>query len=592
MSTRPTGAIPALLLVLLAAALTRPAAPAQAGSLAGVGAARRWVRLEANLSVDRPADLRPTLAAAHDAGANGVILADPKISLWPGFDAGDRRRWLRRARAVRDAAHALDMQLLLSTDPVGYCSSLLSYDVNLAAGIPVRSAPLVVRGHALAPVQTAELPNGSFERHHGDTVAGWRYQDEPGTATVVDTSVAHGGGASLKLPATGGDTRVFGSVRVKPFQQYLLTFWVRADNLTADWLGPHVGSMNGRVTLTDQLWSRHGREGTYLPSALHLSMGWTQLRMSFNSRELNRVDLGLGAWGHEGGTLWVDDVRVEAAPTLNLIRRPDLPVTVVDASGRRLREGADVGRVRDPRLGRIGWTGNYDTYHRVPRIRVPAGSRLRPGDVVRLSGQAATVTMAGQVACSWNHPRVLDLVRRIHEANVRALHPDAIMLDVDEVRGGGWDPQDERFPTSAQALGHHVVRVIRDLHRIAPSLPVYSWGDMFDPTMNAVRHYYQVRGSLAGSWRALRPGMLTIITWNSGRDLRAEGARSVKHWADLGFRQIVAGFYDEPVAANHDAWVAAVGDSPRVIGSLYTTWEDDYTALPEFGSLWWPVTTR
>lgn len=588
MPTRLTRAIPALLLGLLAAGVAPSAAPVQGAAAADLGTAKRWIRLEANLLVDRPADLQPTLTAAHDAGANGVILADPKISIWPGYGRHDRRRWLGRARALRDAAHDLDMEFVLSTDPLGYCSSLLSYDVSMAAGIPVRSAPMVVRGRTLEPVETAELRNGSFERHHGDTVTGWRYQDEPGTATRVDTSVHHDGAASLKLLATGGDTRVFGSVKVKRFQQYLLTFWVRTENLTADWLGPHVASMNGRMRLVDQLWSRHGREGTYLQSALHLTMGWTQMRMSFNSRELRRVDLGLGAWGHEGGTLWLDDVRIQAVPTLNLIRRPDLPVTLVDASGRHLREGRDVGRVRDAKLGRISWTGNYDTYHRPPRVRVTAGSRLRPGDVVRLSGQAATVTAAGQVACSWNHPEVLDLVRRIHAANVRALDPDGIMLDVDEVRGGGWDPQDERFRTSAQALGHHVVRVIRDLRRIAPGLPVYSWGDMFDPTMNAVRHYYQVRGSLVGSWRALRPGMLTIINWNSGRDLRAEGASSVKHWADLGFRQVVAGFYDEPVADNHDAWVTAVGDNPRVIGSLYTTWEDDFSALPEFGALWWP----
>lgn len=559
-------------------------APGQARA-AAVGTSIRWVRLEANLFVDTPSSLRPQLEAARDAGANGILLADSKISIWPGYSPDDRRFWLHRARGLRDLAHDLGLDFVLATDPLGYCDSLLSYDVNAVAGVPIRRAPLVVRGDRLVAVRTATLPNGSFEQHRGDRITGWT-QDDPGTSTVIDDAVAHDGSVSVRMDPTGDMTRVFGTAHVRPFQQYVLSFWVRTSGLTAGSLGPYVASESGR-RLTDQQWSRGGRPDSYLSSAAGLDLGWTQMRMSFNSREVTKVRLGLGAWGHTAGTLWLDDVRVTPAPTLNLIRRPQLPVRLVAPGGRRLVEGREVDRIKDRELGHTTWPGTYDTFHRGPVISLRPGSGLRPGDRVLMSGQAATLTMSGQVACAWNHPGVLSLIRRVHAANQRALHPDGFMLDLDEVRAGGWDPEDLRFPTSGAAFAHHLRTVLGDLREVAPGVPVYVWSDMLDPTQNAVRRYYQVRGSMEGTWRTIKPRSVVIVNWKSGGELTHRGARSIEHFAGLGFTQILAGYYDEPVARNHDRWVAAAGTQPRIAGSMYTTWEDDFSALAEFGSLWW-----
>lgn len=570
---------------VVAAAAARSSDGGTASARAAIGSEIRWMRLEANLFVDTAASLRPRLEAAQAAGANGIVLADSKVSMWPGYQPDDRRFWLHRARQLRDLTHELGMSFVLSTDPLGYCESLLSYDVNTVAGVPIRRAPLVVRGRHLSPVSTASLRNGSFEQHHGDRIAGWS-QDDPGTSTVVDEAVAHDGGVSARLEPTGDMTRVFGTVRVRPFQQYVLSFWVKAAGLTASSLGPYVASESGR-RLTDQQWSRRGRPDSYFSSAIGLDLGWTQQRLSFNSREATKVVLGLGAWGHTAGTLWLDDVRVTSAPTLNLVRRPGLPLRLVGPGGRRLVEGRDVARVSDPGLGHATWPGTYDTYHRGPAVRLHPAAGLSSGDRVLLSGQAATVTMAGQVACSWNTPSVLALIRRVHAANQRALSPDGFMLDLDEVRAGGWDPEDLRFPSSGAAFAHHLRAVLRDLRDVAPGVPVYVWSDMLDPTQNAVARYYQVRGSMEHSWRGVSPRSVVIVNWKSGRELANRGERSIKHFARLGFTQVLAGFYDEPVARNHDRWVAAAGTQPRIVGSMYTTWEGDFSALAEFGSLWW-----
>jgi hypothetical protein len=549
-----------------------------------IGSQIRWVRLEANLFVDTAASLRPRLEAAQAAGANGILLSDSKVSSWPGYGPDDRRFWLHRARQLRDLAQELGMSFVLSTDPLGYCDSLLSYDVNSVAGVPIRRAPLVVRGRHLVPVPTASLRNGSFEEHRGDRITAWS-QDGPGTSTLIDDTVAHHGGVSVRLEPTGDMTRVFGTVRVRPFQQYVLSFWAKASGLTASSLGPYVASESGR-RLTDLQWSDRGRPGSHYSGADGLDLGWTQQRLSFNSRESTKVVLGLGAWGHTAGTLWLDDVRVSSAPTLNLVRRAGLPLRLLGPGG-RLVEGRDIARVRDPELGHATWPGTYDTYHRGPAITLRPAAGLSSGQRVVLSGQAATVTMAGQVACSWNSPSVLALIKRVHAANQRALHPDGFMLDLDEVRAGGWDPEDLRFPSSAAAFSHHLRTVLRDLREVAPGVPVYVWSDMLDPTQNAVGRYYQVRGSMERSWRGIAPRSVVIVNWKSGGELTHRGERSIKHFARLGFTQVLAGFYDEPVARNHDRWVVAAGTQPRIVGSMYTTWEDDFSALAEYGSLWW-----
>lgn len=576
------GLLTGLLTGLLMAGVA-PAGPAGADTATSLAGPQRWVRIEANLLVDRPADLMPTVDEARAAGATAVVLADPKTSTWMDFPRDARRLWLDRARTLRHRLTARGMDFVISTDPLGYCSPLLQHDVSLVAGTPVRRAPLVVRDGLLHAVRTARVRNGGFEAHHGDRPDDWGYQDLPGQASVIDTETSHGGAASLRFqPSTTPNARIFTGFRVRPHQQYVLSFWMRAESLTATYLGPYVASRDGRHRLTDQAYSRRGRPDSYFDSATALSTDWLEQRIALTTREHRRVRIALGAWGVASGRLWIDDVRLEAAPLLNVVRRRDLPVRLVDRRGRTVSEREAGTRLRDPELGRTAWRGTYDTFHPAP---TPETS-LADGTRVWFSGQAATVTTSGQTACSWNHPRLLALVARIHRANLRALRPDGLFLDVDEVRTGGFDPQDARYPTSGAALAAHVRRVVADVRRLSPRVPIYLWSDMFDPTQNAVARYYQVNGSLRRSWRGL-PEDVIIVNWKAGGELRRRGRASVRHFAQLGLRQLVAGYYDEPVRANYRAWRRAVRGQRGIVGSMYTTWAEDFSRLPAFGERWW-----
>ena len=112
--------------------------------------------------------------------------------------------------------------------------------------------------------------------------------------------------------------------------------------------------------------------------------------------------------------------------------------------------------------------------------------------------------------------------------------------------------------------------------------PIYVWSDMFDPYHNAKKagRYYLVKGDgpWYGSWQGLDKDV-TIVNWNSDP---GERVASPKHFAERGHRQILAGYYDGPVAAIN-GWLKDSRPFPGVCGVMYTTWQNQYRDLEAFG---------
>jgi hypothetical protein len=98
---------------------------------------------------------------------------------------------------------------------------------------------------------------------------------------------------------------------------------------------------------------------------------------------------------------------------------------------------------------------------------------------------------------------------------------------------------------------------------------------MFDPYHNAVDNYYLVNGSLRVS---NAPSSARIVNWNfDKRD------QSLKHFADRGHSQTLAGYYDSD-PSQIVTWLDSVvaGKIPRVQGVMYTTWRRNYDDLEKF----------
>jgi hypothetical protein len=105
---------------------------------------------------------------------------------------------------------------------------------------------------------------------------------------------------------------------------------------------------------------------------------------------------------------------------------------------------------------------------------------------------------------------------------------------------------------------------------------------MFDPTHNAQKsgYYYLVKGKgpWYGSWEKL-PSDVIVANWNSNPDIRNE---SLKHFAERGNPQILAGYYDaEPIDAIQ-SWMRDAASHEGFSGVMYTTWENRYDRLEAF----------
>ena len=563
---------------------------------AQAGVPRHILKLQINLRERDPADFTPLLDRAKTAGYDAVLFIDGKLNNYDHFDWAEV--YTSHLRALREQIRSRGMQMIVATAPIGYCDPVLATDPNLANAYPLRDVLLVAHNGKLVPTENAAITNGSFERSKNGMLDGWDQKD-PGA--VVDTAAVHDGAASLRLSAQGGPTmaaRAFTTVAVKPFHQYRVRFWAKLSKLDANSarlfvLDPNSGRNRD---LTTQYLSVPGLAGSntgaadkavrsYFPFARNRTLDWAEMEIAFNSLELDKVRIGFGVDTSTAGAMWIDNVRMESTPMLNLLRRNTLTTTLKNADGSTAVEGRDVAGIADPLIGKAGFDGLFDTYHDAPVPILPAGSRIPEGATVRLSGWHAMVTASGQTGCSWHDPAVVAQLDRTVRRIQADIAPDGFMLDIDEVRTGGWEPTDASFPTVGAAFAAMVQREIRSVQQIAPGRPVYMWNDMVDPQANAKpKGYYQVREPLTGSWIGL-PKELVIINWTAGGS--PVGPASMKHFAKLGVRQIAAGFYDHPVADNRRGWQRAAKGVANIVGTMYTTWQNDYTELEAFATTWW-----
>ncbi len=104
---------------------------------------------------------------------------------------------------------------------------------------------------------------------------------------------------------------------------------------------------------------------------------------------------------------------------------------------------------------------------------------------------------------------------------------------------------------------------------------------MFDPTHNARRTgcYYLVKGDgpWQGSWKGLDKDIV-VVNWNPSPDKRVD---SLRHFAERGHRQILAGYYDGPVGTIRD-WLRDAQQAQGVTGAMDTTWQHQYRDLERF----------
>lgn len=289
--------------------------------------------------------------------------------------------------------------------------------------------------------------------------------------------------------------------------------------------------------------------------------------MTFNSLDNDSVRVYVGEWGGKAGKIWWDDLRIDAAPTLNVLRRESLPLKIVGEDGAEYEEGRDFERIADAQLGRNPWPGSYDTHHESPEIRLTANSRIREGQRVLLSCYHAALVYGGQVNCSMDEPKVFELCRLQMQKTVEALDPDGFFMSHDEIRCAGWEPrQIEQYKNADELFAYNIRQCFEIANDAGGGKPVLVWSDMYDPNHNAHDNYYLVNRTIAGSWEGL-DSRIIIMKWGGGKIARP----GLQFFAERGHQQMIAGYYDGDVAADHRMWMEAAEGLPNIIGVMYTT---------------------
>lgn len=531
----------------------------------------RWLYMSQNLQVsENLPKMEAILRRASKAGYNGVVFADYKLNVL------DRviDQYFKNAARFRQICREEKLEIIPAVAGFGYSAGILAHDPNLAEGLPARDVPFVVKGrNVLLDSGSGNLVPGDFENHKGDSFDGWGFQDEPGNGTFADSSTAHGGKTSLRVQNPSGVTgnrRVNKRIKVRPWSQFHASVWIKTQGFeSAGETRMFAMSPSGRVLSHSFL-------------GVKQDQGWTEHHAVFNSLESSEVLFYLGTWDCRGGKLWMDDVRLVEEPFVNLVRRPGCPLTVKDESGNTtFEEGKDFDELRDPKMGTVPWAGDYDDYHTPPSIRLPAGSKIKDGQKLKVSYFHTVTIYDHQVCCSLTEPKVFQVLEEQVRGVQKLFEPTTFFLSHDEIRVANWsDPERASGKTAGQQLADNVRHCVEVVRRVNPKAKLCIWSDMFDPSHNAVNDFYLVNGNLAGSWEGL-PREMLIMNWNSGKP-----AESLKHFADRGHTQILAGYYDAPPENIHN-WLRAGQGTPGIQGAMYTTWKNNYSDLESFATAAW-----
>ena len=538
----------------------------------------RWIWVWRNFLLDDHVESTIQLCKqAAKLGYNGVVLMDTKFIGWDTLPDNYRSNVKRLCAALRE----LDLEVIACVMPMGRAKGILAHDQDLAAAMPVKNAPFVVRDGKIIPNDdSARIVNGSFEQFTDHQPAGWEVP-KPAEATFIDKRVFFEGKSSLRIQNIAnrnlerGNAKVIQTLKVEPFRYYHVSAAIKTrDFEAADTVNIHVSAPNAWLN--------------YYRIKVAPTQDWKRVDITFNSLEHKEVKLMLDVWKGKGGTLWWDDVRIEPGGLVNAVRREGAPLRLTSEDGKTLyKEDRDFVGARDIMLGRVKYPGTFNVWHTRSVPTLTAESRIREGQRLRMSYYHTMIVNQKQVMCCMSEEKVYEIldwqIQRVKEI----MEPDGYFMQHDEIRMHGWDEScARRNMTQGQILADNVKRCTAIIRKHEPTRPIYVWSDMFDPYHNAPKsgRYYLVKGDgpWYGSWEGLDKDVI-VVNWHyRNRGGKADSRMaSLKHLAARGHKQILAGYYGSLSNSITD-WLNESTRVDGVIGVVFATWNDDYSDMEAY----------
>jgi len=520
----------------------------------------RWVYVSTDLDSEQELVRVEGIArTASEHGINGILLS-------AGFDSMDLKspESLARLTRLKQTCDHLGVEIIPTGFGVGYGGGVMSHDKNLAAGQPVRGALFLAGEHEarFTSDPPVKIANAGFEQRQGDLPVGFTAH---GARATLDTTVFHSGHASVRFEdfsGPEGEVYLAQALRVHPYRCYRLRAWVKTEGA-----GP-------RMAIHLVAFAPDGRGLSYMEPPLPETSDWHEMTWGFNSWYADQVEIRVGVSDGKRGKVWVDDVAIEEVGLTNVLRRPGTPVKVQnEKTGAAYAEGRDFAAIADPQL-------DFSWNHEGPAIALLPGSRIHAGDRLRVDYYHGTTIYRDQTTICMSEPAVYEIWQRQIPLIEKYLAPKKYFLSMDEVRVGGFcEACQRRHLSMAQILGDCVTRQHQMIRAANPKAEVYVWSDMFDPNHNAKEKYYLIDGSFHGTWNYM-PKDLVIACWDY--DIRD---KSLDFFSKLGYRTLGAGYYDADDLENPKGWIESLDRTEGAVGIMYTTWENKYQLLPDFGDL-------
>ncbi|MCE5272274.1 hypothetical protein LLH00_13430 [bacterium] len=531
----------------------------------------RWVFVESG-DLGRPAEvqrIKQIVTTAGQHGLNGMVLT-------AGFDQLDLQGedYFKGLAEVKATCESQGVEIIPLVFSVGY-GSTLAQDPNLAAGLPVRDQ-LFVAGETEAHIVSDEpvgLVNGGFEELKDGKVAGFVQPDSLDRVISQDSSDFKEGKVSLCFRNFAGfgerPAMLKQKVKVKPWRCYVVSCWVKTDRLAP-----------GRC-FSMQALGKDRMVGEYIPRWGDTN-DWTRLALGFNSWGNDEIEISVGTPGAKEGRFWIDGLEIEEVGLVNVLRRPGAPLTVSsEAAATVYEEGRDYLHVEDPQM-------DQRFEHDGPPIKLAPQSRITPGERLRVSYYHGSRSVPGkeQITTCPSEEKVYEIWAGQARLMAKYVGAKKFFLDMDEIRAGGTCKAcTDRGLSLGEMLGDCITRQYKLLTEANPGAEVFIWSDMLDPNHNAgdsyegKNYYFLASGLYTGSWEYVPSELAIVCWWDEIKE------KSLAHFSGLGHRTVAAAYYDADNLDNTRAWLKAMKNVPGASGIMYTTWEQKYDLLADFGDL-------
>ncbi len=502
------------------------------------------------------------------AGYTGLVLWDSGIDFL-------QYSWWNPAYMTQVIQYAQSKGLVVMplVAPYGHSYDMLIENPGLAEGEQVLGTQFQVdpTGKTLQVVNSFPgLVNGGFE----SGTAGWFGYGDAGVG--VDNTVAHTGSASALIANAPANARLSQNFAVQPWRQYHMRMFYKTQAFQGYSQVELFADNNLAYLRVNQ------------PLTIGATQGWTQFDYAFNSGPHTSITILMGVWGGSKGDLWFDDISVQETGLVYVVRgATSTPLTVYEPNNPThvFQENIDFGAISDPQFaGPTPWF--QDNWHQPMTVPVPPGSSLQPGQVVAMNWYAIQPEY-GDAGASLTDPAAAQW-RTQNAAAVGTVFPNAAgyFFSYDEMRHMNSTASAKAMNmTPAQLLDWHFNQTYSIFRGLKPQTPIYVWGDMFDPNMNAIDNYYLVEGNLTGSWTGL-PADAIVMNWNlSALNASAAWFAGKNSQQPVAHQQVIAGYYDSGNGGSSATTeLAQVSGIPGVVGLMYTTFSDDYSQLGAFAS--------